>query len=55
MLSQAREVGEKEKESARGTMGRDGSCPALCIFFYYCYFYWDTQREFRRRGELTVP
>ena len=34
MLSQAREVGEKEKESARGMMGRDGSCPARFVFFF---------------------
>ena len=39
-------AGEKEKESARGTMGG-----ALSIFFDYCYFYRDTQRESLRRRE----
>ena len=38
-----------EKESARGTMGRGKgkkvSLPARFVFFDYCYFYWDTQRE----------
>ena len=70
---------EKEKESARGTMGRGkkpssslprksgailnalyggGSrlfplpiVPARFLFFDYCYLYWDTQREPRRRRE----
>ena len=54
-----REAGEKEKESA----GHDGrgktapafylfpSSPARFLFFDYCYFYWDTQREPLRRRE----
>ena len=70
---------EKEKESARGTMGRGkkpssslprksgailnalygrGSrlfplpiVPARFLFFDYCYLYWGTQREPRRRRE----
>ena len=58
-----RETGEKEKESARGTMGRGKRekrpfflpiiSLALSIFrLQYCYFYWDTQREHLRRREL---
>ena len=58
-----RETGEKEKESARGTMGRGKRekrpfplpiIPlALSAFrLQYCYFYWDTQREPLRRREL---
>ena len=43
-----REAGEKEKESARGAMVRGKSF----LFFDYCYFYWDTQREPLRRREL---
>ena len=55
-------AGEREKESARGTMGRGKrrttfflfpSFPArFLFFFYYCYFYWDTQREPLRRREI---
>ena len=57
------EAGEKEKESARGTMGRgkreDGFPPfpssyrptRAFFFFDYCYFHWDTQREPLRRTE----
>ena len=50
----SREPEEKEKESARGTMGRGKTAPAFSLFpsspvrflfFDYCYFYWDTQRE----------
>ena len=52
-----REAGEREKESARGTMGRGKiyerlreasvlslfpSSPARLLFFHYCYLYWDT-------------
>ena len=56
-------AGEKEKESARGTMGRrtreeSSRFPelpivprALSIFFDYCYCYRDTQREPLRRTE----
>ena len=72
-------AGEREKESAGGTMGRGkkpssslprksgailnalygrGSrlfplpiVPARFLIFDYCYFYWDTQREPRRRRE----
>ena len=45
-----REAGEKEKESARAIMGS----PARFLFFSYCYFYRDTQREphLRRREML---
>ena len=62
-----REAGEKEKESGRGTMGREKiyerlireapilslfpSSPARLLFFHYCYFYWDTQWEPLRRRE----
>ena len=62
-----REAGEKEKESARGTMGREKiyerlireapilslfpSSSARLLFFHYCYFYWDTQWEPLRRRE----
>ena len=58
------EAGEKEKESARGTMGRgkrEERLPrlfplaifpcALSDFSDYCYFYRDTQREPLRRRE----
>ena len=56
----SREAGEKEKESARDTMGRGKtasafsifpSFPARFLFFDYCYFYWETQREPLRRRE----
>ena len=56
----SREAVEKEKESARGTMERgktappfsfSPSSPARFLFFDYCYFYWDTQREPLRRRE----
>ena len=59
-----REAGEKEKESARGMMGRgkkeERPFPTFSLFprpsrafyfFHYCYFYWRTQREPLRRGE----
>ena len=42
-----REAGEKEKESARGMMGST----ARFLFFSYCYFYRDTQRESLWRRE----
>ena len=44
--------GEKEKESALQCGKREApvfslfpSSPARLLFFHYCYFYWDTQRE----------
>ena len=59
------EAGEKEKESARGVMGRGKreqrlfafslfpSFPARFPFFFdYCYFYRDTQREPLWRREV---
>ena len=39
-----REAGEKETEGARGPIAR-------FLFFYYCYFYWDTQRQSLRRRQ----
>ena len=48
-----REAGEKEKGSTQGMMGR-GRVPARFLFFDYCYFYCDTQREPLRRRELRV-
>ena len=48
-----REAGEKEKGSMQGMMGR-GRVPARFLFFDYCYFYCDTQREPLRRRELRV-
>ena len=59
------EAGEKEKESARGTMGRGKreerpavslfpSSPARFLFFRLFYFDGDTQREPLRRRELQV-
>ena len=59
----------KEKESARDTMGRGNReerplpafslfpySPRRFLFFYYCYFYWDTHREsLRRRGFSPLP
>ena len=56
----SREAGEKEKESARGTMGRGKTAPAFSLFpssptrflfFDYWYFYRDTQWEPLRRRE----
>ena len=76
-----RRAGEREKEIARGIMGRGRNLvpvffgnpapswmhymaeapafslflwsPARFLFFDYCYFYWDTQREpLRRREDL---
>ena len=56
----SREAGEKEKESARGTMGRGRTAPAFSLFpssparflfFDCCYFYWETLREPLRRRE----
>ena len=57
-----REAVEREKEDTRGTMGREKrrsqvfhlfpSSPARFLFFDYCYFYWDTQREPLRRREV---
>ena len=59
------EAGEKEKESARGMMGRgkrEEPFPAFSLFpsstrafnfFDYCYFYRDTQREPLRRRERS--
>ena len=59
------EAGEKEKERARGMMGRGKreepfpafslfpSSPARFLVFDYCYFYRDTQREPLRRRERS--
>ena len=55
-----RETGEREKESARGTMGRGirkseiFPLPIVPRFLFvdYCYFYWDTPREPVRRREV---
>ena len=50
------EAGEKEKESARETMGRgkrEGRLPHAFYFFDYCYFQ-NTQREPLRRRECWI-
>ena len=64
-----REAGEKEIESARGTVGRGKRekrlpsfpsshlpppPPSHFLFFDYCYFYCDTQQEPLRRRELAL-
>ena len=59
-----REAGAKEKESARGTMGREReekrlfpafsffpTSTARFLFLDYYNFYWDTQHELLWRGE----
>ena len=47
---------ERKKKRARWARWEEmDRAPRAFYFFDYCYFYWDTQQESRRRREPTVP
>ena len=50
--AQCQELGT-EKKKARGARWARPPAPARFLFFDYCYFYCDTQREPLRRRELS--
>ena len=49
----ARWEGEREKRSLSFNVLFFPSSPARFLFFDYCFFYWDIQREPLRRREVT--